>query len=369
MKRAIYLISTLLLMILLVSCGQKTPAIVDKEFKGNPDLDNINDGIMYPIDNDEHFVNKVYFDSANVGGKVCCKDYTFQVICEISDETYQKYGWEDGQIDGTMKSIIIEQNDQYQWDTDDVLCKTHGKYNASPRFHSMIFYFQLDDSMREKPGYYTLIFYNPEGKIDSMYDFRTFSRSDVEQPEEIYKPVIYLYPEEETDVYVTLDFDGEFTCTYPQYDNGWNITAQPDGTLYEADSDRYYNFLFWEGTTDIPDSFDKAIVVSGDETASFLEEYLEAAGLNDSEMDDFITFWLPKMQNNPYNLISFPTEEYEEIAKLNVDPMPDTVIRVYMVYKPLDEYIEIPEEQQLQMPQGVERNGFTVVEWGGSVAE
>ena len=45
------------------------------------------------------------------------------------------------------------------------------------------------------------------------------------------KPVIYLYPEQEQDVSVRLDYDGKLTCTYPEYDDGWDVTAAPDGTL------------------------------------------------------------------------------------------------------------------------------------------
>ena len=45
------------------------------------------------------------------------------------------------------------------------------------------------------------------------------------------KPVIYLYPEEETDVSVTLAYDGTLTCTYPNYKTGWHVSAKPDGTL------------------------------------------------------------------------------------------------------------------------------------------
>ena len=45
------------------------------------------------------------------------------------------------------------------------------------------------------------------------------------------KPVIYLYPEEEMEVTVKLDFDGTLTSTYPAYEDGWTMTAQPDGTL------------------------------------------------------------------------------------------------------------------------------------------
>ena len=44
------------------------------------------------------------------------------------------------------------------------------------------------------------------------------------------KPVIYLYPEEETEVTVKLDYNGTLTSTYPAYGDGWTVTAQPDGT-------------------------------------------------------------------------------------------------------------------------------------------
>ncbi|MBR5425624.1 MAG: hypothetical protein IK106_03805 [Clostridiales bacterium] len=75
---------------------------------------------------------------------------------------------------------------------------------------------------------------------------------------------------------------------------------------------------------------------------------------------------MPRLQASPYNLISFPNEKYNEWAKLNVSPAPETVIRVYMVFKPLDEAVEIPEEQKLSLPERPVRKGFTVVEWGGS---
>ena len=46
-----------------------------------------------------------------------------------------------------------------------------------------------------------------------------------------YKPVIYLYPEQETEVSVELDLNGKLTCTYPEYKDGWKVTAAPDGML------------------------------------------------------------------------------------------------------------------------------------------
>ena len=86
-------------------------------------------------------------------------------------------------------------------------------------------------------------------------------------------------------------------------------------------------------------------MVKGSDTESFLREKLACLGLTPREYNDFITYWVPKMQNSPYNLIMFAEEQYEELALLTVTPEPDSVVRVHMVYLPLDEPIEIPEQK------------------------
>ena len=175
------------------------------------------------------------------------------------------------------------------------------------------------------------------------------------------KPVIYLYPEEETAVEVTLDYNGALTCTYPEYNNGWRITASPDGTLRD-EKGQEYNYLYWEGISDIEFDFSKGFCVKGEDTAEFLENALSKLGLTRREANEFIVYWLPLMEQNPYNIISFQTDAYTENAVLNVTPTPDTVLRVYMAWKALDTPVNI-EPQELIAP---ERVGFTVVEWGGS---
>ena len=67
------------------------------------------------------------------------------------------------------------------------------------------------------------------------------------------------------------------------------------------------------------------------------------------------------MQDNPYNLIAFQSDVYTQNAQLLIDPVPDTLLRVFMAWKPVDEAVEIPA-QSLSAPA---RTGFTVVEWGG----
>ncbi len=177
-----------------------------------------------------------------------------------------------------------------------------------------------------------------------------------------FKPVIYLYPEETEDVNVDLKLDGYITSSYPPYNDGWTVTAEPDGTLTD-DSERMYNYLFWEGVFLHPDfDYNHYFCVPGDATMEFLEDYLRCAGLTDKEAGDFISYWLPKMESNKYNLIYFQTDEYEKEAKLSVSPSPDTIIRVYMVFEGSEDY----KESTAVMPETPERIGFTVVEWGGS---
>ena len=175
------------------------------------------------------------------------------------------------------------------------------------------------------------------------------------------KPVIYFYPEVETEVMAELDYNGELTCTYPEYKDGWKVTAYPDGTLINHADGKEYTTLFWEGTDKIRYDMSKGFVVKGEDTAAFLEEKLAYLGLNTKERNEFIMCWLPKMQDSPYNLITFQDEVYEENAKLIVTPEPDSMIRVFMVYQTLNQPVET-EEQELT--KGV-REGFTVVEWGG----
>ncbi len=183
----------------------------------------------------------------------------------------------------------------------------------------------------------------------------------VNEPLVAYKPVIYLYPEQKTEVSVKLNLDGELTCTYPAYDNGWKVTAAPDGTLTDA-NEQTYNYLYWEGETFAEWDMSKGFCIKGEDTAEFLENALTKLGLTRREANEFIVYWLPLMQENPYNIISFQTDVYCDAAKLEIAPNPDTLIRVFMTYQASDRYVDI-EEQTLSAPQRV---GFTAVEWGGT---
>ena len=56
-------------------------------------------------------------------------------------------------------------------------------------------------------------------------------------------------------------------------------------------------------------------------------------------------------------------KEYgQKIAQLKCTPTPDNLIRLFMVFEATDKYKKIPTQQL----KSIQRNGFVLVEWGGS---
>lgn len=182
---------------------------------------------------------------------------------------------------------------------------------------------------------------------------------------DVSKPAIYLYPEEKTDIDVIVDpAVHEFSTTYPNYGNdGWHVIAYPDGRIENKADGETYSYLFWESDDGItPFDMSTGFCIRGSETQRFLDETLTNLGLNENEKHDFIVYWLPLMEHNEYNLISFQYENYSENNKLSVTPEPDSVLRVFMAFEGLDKPVSI-------IPQEIrpfKRKGFTVVEWGGT---
>ncbi len=209
--------------------------------------------------------------------------------------------------------------------------------------------------------------------ITSVY---SYSNQVIEMPQRLLhahepmrpeKPIIYLYPEETTEISVKLGKPENLTCSYPQYNkDGWKVVANPDGTLIDKNTGRSLYALYWEGTSKKPTDFDEGFVVKSENTIQFLEEKLKVLGLNERESEEFIVYWLPRLQKNKYNLIKFETmDEINRNMPMEFSVQPDSLIRIMMDFKALDKPIDI-KEQTLSTPK---RTGFTVVEWGGSEME
>lgn len=179
-----------------------------------------------------------------------------------------------------------------------------------------------------------------------------------------FKPIIYIYPEKEKEVKVKLLNKDLITCSYPKYEDGWSVQAKPNGDFIDKQTGRNLYALYYE--SDLVKNAkveDEGFSIKGEDTAKFLEEKLTMLGLTDREAEEFIVYWLPKLEANNYNYIRFLSkEEIEENMPLKITPNPDSVIRVWMSYKGLDKPIEV-KNQIIETPV---RTGFTVVEWGGT---
>ena len=203
-------------------------------------------------------------------------------------------------------------------------------------------------------------------KEDTCDSIRNINKRANNINEMVKKPIIYIYPTEKIKVNIKVGKPENLTHTYPKYEDGWKVIAKPNGDLTDLKTGRNLYALYWEGINTVTPNTNEGFIVKGEDTIEFLEEKLEILGLNEREANEFIIYWLPKLENNKYNFIRFQTEEeINNNMPLEITPKPDTVIRVVMEFKELEKSIEI-EEQQLETP---ERIGYTVVEWGGTEIE
>ena len=149
----------------------------------------------------------------------------------------------------------------------------------------------------------------------------------------------------------------------------WNISVDKNksGLVYDNQN---YDYLFWDAESNIDYEFNNGFCIKGSNTKDFLEEKLYSMGLNEKEVHDFVVYWLPIMQNNDYNLISFVGIDKNDTYNKDFDlqlldngmPIGDS-FRVIMVWKSVDEKINI-EEQTLPHFNRPTNKPY-MIEWGG----
>lgn len=184
-------------------------------------------------------------------------------------------------------------------------------------------------------------------------------------PNVIMKPILYLYPTKETNINVTIAKSDAIISSYPKYINNWNVTASPNGDLFDKDG-KFYYALYWDETNYAKVNFDKGFYVSKDNAINFLEEKLSIIGLNDRERNEFIMYWLPILEKNENSLVYFElTDERQSNNELVISPKPDSLLRVNIHVKKVNGEKSISEQK---LP-SFNRTGFSAIEWGGTIHE
>ncbi len=197
---------------------------------------------------------------------------------------------------------------------------------------------------------------------DNFGDWQYLVSDDYQIQAECGKPVIYLYPEKPTEI--TVQVGADVTVSEPAYLAGWkNVLAQPSGQLtYQGQT---YPNLFWEGTGYGPypqDTRSRGVIVPSSQAVASITSQLQAQGLNQQEIADFLDFWQPKLPTKNYVRLTWLTKsELDNLAPLYVNPVPKNSIRVFLEF----EQLSAPYALSSQSFTKPTRSGYTLVEWGG----
>jgi hypothetical protein len=156
----------------------------------------------------------------------------------------------------------------------------------------------------------------------------------------------------------------DFRYAYSKFNSGskWSVHATPSGQLML--NEHTFSSLFWEGFLKnfIPD-LRTGYIVTAESAEEFLLKMLNQIGLNESECNEFIVYWLPVLIRRRKSFVSFHIENYAKEVPMKISPEPDSILRVYMVVQDPNAVDESTLEGQTFSR--FERKGFTVIEWGG----
>lgn len=191
---------------------------------------------------------------------------------------------------------------------------------------------------------------------------------DIYLPES--KPVVYLYPEERTQIKVEVKpAKGFITVSDPLYPKeGWNVVADQNSAITYKNAT--YPYLYYETEVAGYDIPLKGYVFEKKNIKENLKTLVEQLGLKGSETKDFVDYWVKRFEkdvNSNYIFTGVISEsEQDMVVPLKITPRPDTVIRVRLYFKE----VEIPYSPVAPvLPKEEGRKGFTVVEWGGILDE
>lgn len=202
----------------------------------------------------------------------------------------------------------------------------------------------------------------PEERCFNFYNNTLMDCEEVKSHIIVKKPAIYLYPTKRQRVSVKVKANGVFTKTIPEYKNGWDVIANPNGRIGNK-----YNYLFYEVKLNTKPEFkDEGWMVPINELSIWFDKSLPILGLNEREIKDFKEYWLEELPKCRYYEIKLVDEKFlTENLSLEINPKPDTIIRVVLYFRCSKEKKELRSPLLFKK----RRRGFTVVEWGGILGE
>lgn len=287
--------------------------------------------------------------------------------CESSKDATVGFVYENVNISDLIEVGSVNQKTVYEKKNiaSDVFTKKlyDDDYNSSDQLWK---YNNITEDDNRPLTYSEYISYHPVIYIQDVYgNFIRYTNNNFMMIGGCAKPAIYLYPQTNTEVNVSVIPNGKLTFTNPSYKNGWSVEAYPTGKLLNLIDNKLYDYLWWESYTyklNIPSD---GFVIAKSEVSSFLDKELKTMNLSAEEISQFKDYWVAKIQeeDTDYIFVTFLfNKDVDQIAQLKITPKPDNIFRVFMLYKPVKSYYLV---NPLTIA-SVNRSGFTLVEWGGA---
>lgn len=206
-----------------------------------------------------------------------------------------------------------------------------------------------------------------------------------------YKPAIYLYPKNTTQISVKLGKTIKYKNVIPQYKNGWYVEAEPNGDLkdlqpkytnceklpYKEFGFEYskqaceinkYPYIYWDGVQvvkPVPKK-NEGFIVKSENIEDFLDKKADELNFNKEEKAEFVRYWNKKVKNTGWKQVKIyflQNEDVENYLPLYIDPRPDSINRVEIVITKAKKNEKIKEQTLIPF----NRSGYTMVEWGGMI--
>ncbi|MBN2795104.1 MAG: hypothetical protein JXR88_06845 [Clostridia bacterium] len=179
-----------------------------------------------------------------------------------------------------------------------------------------------------------------------------------------YKPNIYIYPTEVTEVTVVFDMPGLLETVIPDYLDRWQVTAYPDGSMMTSDG-KVYDYLFYESMT-WPALYqtDEGWIIDAEHRNEQMENILIAYGFTEKERNDFLDYWNVKLDpDEDYAVYPQLTETVDLAMPVQITPEPEFLFRLWFVF----DKESMPNTEPVIEP--MNRFGYAIVEWGGVILE
>ncbi len=175
----------------------------------------------------------------------------------------------------------------------------------------------------------------------------------------VYKPNIYIYPEKNVQLEVTIEFPlgGEIINSIPVYNKGWNIGVDTNGLI-----DNKYSYLFYESRQ--PDVWQntEGWIVTASELEAFFRDNMKEYGFDGQEINDFIEYWIPRLNFYRYYSVYPQTIDLiDDVIRLNFSKEPDHILRLFYLVEGSD---LVPDKLTDPEIETFTRKGFFVTEWG-----